>query len=139
VVNRLPWLGSAENNHGPNWSLPDLTLHAWMLACHKSVLVGPNVKRRTVLVLVGPITSPDAARSIVRAPPIQVPQLKRRELTAAGASIGGQAAQQQDLLGAMQVGPGPPVADAGREQVALDTHGPFGVAQQLDDLPDRDM
>ena len=39
----------------------------------------------------------------------------------------------------MQVGPGPPVTDAGREQVALDTHGPFGVAQQLNDLPDRDM
>jgi hypothetical protein len=39
----------------------------------------------------------------------------------------------------MQVGPGPPVTDAGREQVALDANGPFGVAQQLNDLPDRDM
>ena len=73
VVNRLPWLGSAENNHGPNWSLPDLALHAWMLTCHRAVLVGPNVKRRTVLVLVGPITSPDAARSIVRTRPSRSP------------------------------------------------------------------
>jgi len=39
----------------------------------------------------------------------------------------------------MQVGPGPPVTDACREQVALDTHGPFGVAQKFDDLGDRDM
>ena len=42
VVNRLPWLGSAENNHGPNRSLPDLALHAWTLPCHKSVLVSPT-------------------------------------------------------------------------------------------------
>jgi hypothetical protein len=39
----------------------------------------------------------------------------------------------------MQVGPGPPVSDAGREQVDLDTHGPFGVTQQLNDLNDRNM
>ena len=86
--------------------------------------------------MVGPITSPDAARSIVRTrpPPIQVPQLKRFELTTEGASIGGQAAQQQDLLGAMQVGPGPPVTRPRREQVALGTHGPFCAAQQLDSV-----
>jgi hypothetical protein len=36
----------------------------------------------------------------------------------------------------MHVGPGPPVT---REHVGLGTRGPFGVAQQLDDLGDRDM
>ena len=72
-------------------------------------------------------------------PAVQVSQLKGCELAAAGTGIGGQAAQQQDLLGPMHVGPGPPVTRASREQVGLGTRGPFGVAQQLDDLGDRDM
>ena len=69
VVTRLPWSGSGENTHGPNGTDPDRDRHAAVLDCHRPVVVGPSVNRRARLVLVGPITSADAARSIRRTRP----------------------------------------------------------------------
>jgi hypothetical protein len=73
VINRLPWLGSAENNHGPNWSLPDLALNAWTLACHKVGTGWPQrqAPRRSGLGRPNHLTGCGSLNS--QDPPVQVP------------------------------------------------------------------